>query len=95
VRDLLLVTKVDFTRASPSDVEKGLLGFVTLQLGETVELGGIALRRTEAGEFELSFPVRTDRRGRRHRVHRILDEEERLAVQVQVVGILRARGAVR
>ena len=28
-------------------------------------------------------------------VHRILDEDERLAVQVQVVGILRARGAVR
>ena len=95
MRDLLLVGDVTFVRARPNDVGRGLLGFVSLRLGESVEISNIALRRRPTGELYLAFPVREDKHGVRHAVARLLKEEEREAVTVQVIAILRTRGAVR
>lgn len=95
MRDLLLVGDVTFVRARPSDVELGLLGFVSLRLADTLEISNIALRRRPAGELYLAFPVRVDKHGVRHPVARLTNADEREAVTVQVIGILRARGVVR
>lgn len=93
--DLLLVTEATFLRARPSDVSRGLLGFVSMRLGESVEIANIALRRRPTGELYLAFPVRVDKHGVRHSVARLTNADEREAVTVQVIGILRARGVVR
>lgn len=91
----LLVSKVEFVRAADVERRGGLMGFATVTLDDRVELGSIAVRRTLGGKFELSFPVREDRRGRRHRVVRLLNPAEHEAVEAQVIAILRARGALR
>lgn len=92
--DPLLGRDVMFTPARPGDVERGLLGFVCLQLGR-LEIAGITVRRTRSGALALSFPMRTDSAGHRHPIARIVDFEERKAVETEVLAILRARGAVR
>lgn len=92
---LLLVGNVEFLRARPSDIARGLLGFVSLSLGETVEISNITLRRRPTGELYLAFPTREDKHGVRHSVARILDTDEAEAVTAQVIAILRAREAVR
>lgn len=95
MRDFLLVDDVAFARAIPRDIERGLLGFVSLSLGETVEISNITLRRSPTGELYLAFPTRDDKYGVRRPVARILKPEELEAVKVQVLAILRARGQIR
>lgn len=90
----LLVSKVEFVRGSDREREQGLLGYVSLRLGESVELNGITLRRTLGGKHTISFPSRRDRRGKGHPIVRVLDDAEREAVEAQVIGVLRGRGVV-
>jgi hypothetical protein len=58
----LLVTDISFRRAPPHLAATGLVGFVTLAIDETVVLRDVALRRTRAGHYGLSFAC--GRRGR-------------------------------
>jgi hypothetical protein len=57
----LLVTDISFRRAPPHLAATGLVGFVTLAIDETVVLRDVALRRTRAGHYGLSFAVRPPR----------------------------------
>jgi len=57
----LQVTDISFRRAPPHLAATGLVGFVTLAIDETVVLRDVALRRTRAGHYGLSFAVRPPR----------------------------------
>jgi hypothetical protein len=57
----LLVTDISFRRAPPHLAATGLVGFVTLAIDETVVLRDVAVRRTRAGHYGLSFAVRPPR----------------------------------
>lgn len=82
------VSSVTFARAQHADRQRGLLGWVSLVLDDSVLLDGIALRRTANGHLKLSFPARRDRDGRAHPYVRPLDNEARLAIEEQVLAAL-------
>jgi len=67
------VSLLSFVSAPAALQESGLLGWLGLSVGDLVILDGIALRRSRAGELILSFPVRTDGRGRRSATVRPMD----------------------
>ena len=74
-------------KASESEIRSGLLGYLSVTYGNLV-LDGITLRRTAAGRFALSFPVRVDRAGKRHSYIRPVDDAARKAVEAQLLGQL-------
>ncbi len=80
----LSVSSVQFTPASTRDVQKGLLGFVSLVIDGCLRLDGIALRSTLDGKRALSFPARRDRQGRDHPIMRPIDSPSRLAIEKQI-----------
>lgn len=80
-----------WTPASVDDTRTGLLGFVAARYGDLI-LDGIVVRRTTDGRFELSYPVRTDRRGLRHAVVRPLDDAAREEIERDVLRQLHERG---
>jgi len=82
---LPLVTEVQFTAAQPGDVRQGLVGFVRLTLGSSVRVDGVTLRRTRDGKLALSFPKRTDGRGRQHSVVAPTGQLARDAITQQVL----------
>ena len=69
------ITSVAFTRGSRSDVQTGLLGYVTCVLNDALVLGGVTLRQTAAGKLTLSFPTRKDGRGHKHSILRPVDDD--------------------
>jgi len=89
----LRVAEVRFVPSSVEDAERGLLGFVTCVVNETLRLDGLALRRTLAGELRLSWPGRTDRYGQRHSLVRPVTDEGRREVERQVYAALRLETA--
>ena len=79
-----------WVRASDDDLKSGLLGFISVELGNLI-LDGICLRRTAAGRFALSFPARTNRAGRRHSYIRPVDDAARKAIEREILGQLGQR----
>lgn len=77
------VRVIGFTPTSRADAERGLLGFVRLQWG-TLELDSLALRRTQAGKLALSFPCRSDARGRKHAYYKPVSDAARQAIEEEV-----------
>jgi hypothetical protein len=76
----------DVTLAAATDGERaaGLVGWVSCTVGHALRLDGITLRRTTDHRLTLSFPARTDRRGRQHPFVRPLDDCARRAFELAV-----------
>lgn len=79
-----------WVRASDQESRTGLLGYVSVFLGDLV-VDGITLRRTAEGRLALSFPARTDRAGRRHPYVRPIDDEARQAIERKILSELGER----
>ncbi len=85
----LQVTSVALIPAPDSDTHRGLLGYVTCVINDTLMLDGIVLRRTVDDQLTLSYPTRRDRSGRQHPVIRPLNEEARLHLEREIITALR------
>ena len=83
-----LVSGVSFTPASPDEVRRGLVGYVTLCFADLLLLDGLTLRVTESGRHALSFPCRTDSQGRRHPYFRPQDDRARRIIERAVFNVL-------
>ena len=83
---------VAFTSAPPHKQERGLLGWLSLEIGPLL-LDGVALRQTRRGRPTLSFPVRRDRAGRDHAIVRPIDRTARAAIEREVLAALGLAGA--
>lgn len=83
-----LVDDVYFTRA-PEDLQRtGLIGWIRCIISGTLQLDGIALRRTSTGRLRLSFPERVDGAGRNHPIVRPMTEELRREIERQILDVL-------
>lgn len=91
--DLIPVSEITFTPAPASLRAQGLLGWVSVTLGE-LRLDGIAVRRTRDGRVVVTFPGRRDGRGHRHAVVRPTTDSTRRAIEAQVIAELRRRRAL-
>lgn len=74
-------------RGSDADARTGLLGFLTLLVGDFI-IDGVTVRRTAEGRHVLSYPARTDRSGRRHPYIRPIDDQARRHIEQCVLGQL-------
>jgi hypothetical protein len=83
-----LVSGVGFTPASPEEVRRGLVGYITLTFADLLLLDGVTLRVTESGRHALSFPCRTDARGHRHPYFRPQDDRARRVIERAVFNVL-------
>ena len=82
------VNEIRFQAATPSLMERGLLGWMSFVLNGTVLIEGVALRRSVEGKYHLSFPVRRERGGRRNFWVRPLDDRARRDIEHQVFAAL-------
>ena len=80
-----------WVRGSDEDLRAGLLGYVSVFVGNLV-IDSITVRRTADGRIVLSFPERTDRFGRRHAIVRPEDDAARQAIEREILGQLREQG---
>ena len=76
-----------WVKASEEEIRTGLLGFISVFLGDLV-IDGIVLRRTASGRLALSFPARTSRSGHRHPYVRPVDDNARRAIERTILGQL-------
>lgn len=83
-----LVSGIGFTPATPEEVRRGLVGYITLTFADLLLLDGVTLRVTESGRHALSFPCRTDARGHRHPYFRPQDDRARRVIERAVFDIL-------
>ena len=90
----VLISDIRFAKANVAHRSKGLLGWVCLNLDSSLQLDCLALRRTAAGEYALSFPCRTDSNGVMHPYYRPLAEDTRCAIETEVIATLRSRGVL-
>lgn len=81
----LAITSAGLTPASPTEARTGLLGWVTAVVNDAIMIDGVTLRRTQDGRLALSYPSRTDARGRRHHVVRPIDDAARREIERQVL----------
>ena len=77
-----------FSPASGFEKERGLLGWLTLQIGGSLVVQGVTLRRTKAGRLRLSFPGRRDSQGRMRPYVRPLDGRAREELEAVVFAAL-------
>ena len=83
-RAVIDISDVVFSAAGPSEVEKGVLGFITCVINGAVRLDGVTLRRTLDGRLTLSFPARRDGLGRSHYYIRPVGDSARRSLERQV-----------
>ena len=86
------VSVLAFSSASLDHQLRGLLGWLSLQVG-LLRLDSVGLRRTQDGHrLYLAFPAPTDRHGKRHEVVRPRDAAARRAIERQVLSALNLDG---
>ena len=93
--DAIRVTNLRFTAASESEVARGLIGWVALELNEALKIQGVAFRRTVDGRYTLSFPARPDGQGGKRFYVRPLDDRARRDLEHQVLQALNIEEAPR
>jgi DNA-binding cell septation regulator SpoVG len=81
--DLPHVTQARLAAASSPDVARGILGRVRMVVNGLV-VQGVCLRRTLDGRLTLVYPARRDEGGEHQIVVRPVDDDARLAIEVQV-----------
>ncbi len=79
-----VVDEVRFKKAGRRERGSGLLAFISFRLNGCLRIDGVTLRRTDAGDWALSFPERRDRLGRSHQIVRPLDQQTRRKIEHQV-----------
>lgn len=84
----LRIVGVRFTAAPKDARARGLLGWVSATVGESLHLDGIAVRRTRDGRLTLSFPSRRDAAGVDHPIIRPIDNAARCWIEEQVFAAL-------
>lgn len=84
----LRISEVSLVPARPEQIEKGMIGHVSLVLGGLLKLDGLVLRRTHRGHPALSFPCRRDRQGRDHPYIRPLSDAARRRIEERVFDLL-------
>lgn len=100
-----LVTALEFRRAAPRLVKRGVLGFVSLVIAETMCVHQVAVRRTSEGRIVLSYkliprrPLRGPARDLRgdesmYALTHPLTPEAHAEIERQVVAQLRERGEI-
>lgn len=77
-------------RGSEADLASGLVGYLSLFVGNLV-VDGVTLRRTRSGRLALSFPIRTRSSGERHSLVRPVDDEARRAIERMIFAELGQR----
>ncbi len=93
MRDTLRISDVRFTAASGTERAQGLLGFVSLRLGELI-LDSLVVRRTRDARYVVGFPHRRDRKGFAHEVVRPTTHEVRRSIENEVIAELKRQGAL-
>ena len=83
-----MVTAIGFVPANDRDVRTGLIGYVTCVISGTLQLDGVTLRVTADRRPALSFPSRTDARGRKHSYIRPVDDQARVAIETVIFDAL-------
>ena len=81
----LHVKVLSFTSAPRHLESRGLLGWISIRIGDEVIIDGIGLRRTRAGDLRLSFPTRKDSHGNQHAVVRPANAEVHQAIERRVL----------
>ena len=84
----LRIADIRFTSSTGSEVERGMLGYVSFLLDGRIYLDGVTVHRTRDGELTLSFPAKLGRRGREWPYVRPIDNETRRAIEAQVFAAL-------
>lgn len=79
-----LVSDVRFTQASPSEVREGLVGYLTFVVGNAIRVDGVTLRLTTARRPALSYPCRTDGKGRKHPIAKAIDADTKAQIEAEV-----------
>jgi hypothetical protein len=79
----LSISQVTFRGASVADIETGLLGFTDFVVNDSIRVTGVAVRRTRAGRFVLSFPA-----PRKVPIFAPIDDESRETIERQVFAAL-------
>lgn len=74
-------------RGSDDDLRAGLIAHISLYVGDLI-VDGVTLRITRDRRFALSWPARSDRRGRRHATVRPVDDEVRRRIEREILGQL-------
>lgn len=88
----IMIDNIRFIDASPRDVKKGFLGWVSLTLNDSLRLDGISLRRTRDNRLALSFPYRRDKSGHQHNLVLPLGEATRREIEDQIFEALAMKG---
>lgn len=87
------VRNVRFMPAPAHLRESGLRGWTCFEAGPLV-LDSVAVRRTRAGVYCLSFPSRVDANGTEHSLVRPIDRSTQAEFELAVLGELRKRGFI-
>jgi DNA-binding cell septation regulator SpoVG len=82
-----------WTKGSDDDVRSGLLGFISIFMGDVI-VDGITVRKTADGRITLSYPERRDRLGRRHPIVRPVDDAARKTIERAILGAATVAEAV-
>ena len=85
----MTITDIRFSTATTEDRRRGLLGYVSVVIGNLLRLDGITVRRSRAGRIILSFPERRDRLGRGHPFMRPIDALARQEIEQRVLHQIR------
>ena len=88
------VTSVSFTPAPVLDQLDGLLGWAEIAIDDALAIENVAVRRSRAGRYYLSFPACDARTGRRRTLIRPLTNEARIDLEQQVFDHLREQRRV-
>ena len=86
----LIVSDLVFTPSRIEERDTGLMGWIECQLGESLRLDGIALRRTREGRITLGFPARKSSSGAKHYYFRPASDRARREIEMAILGELRA-----
>ena len=84
----LPIAEVRLVRAGYAEEQRGLLGWVSFQLGDRLRADGVAVRRTTDGRLTLSYPERRDRAGKAHPYLRPTDDDARVELEAAILGAL-------
>ena len=86
----LFVSNVRFHGANQSAAAAGLIGFVEFTLNHGIRVTGVALRRTRAGRYTLSYPA-----PRQRALLAPIDDQSRVNIEEQVFKALGLTGSAR
>ena len=92
----LSLSRIRFTAAPPHLADRGLIGFISAVVNDSLELDGLALRRTLGdGRITLSFPARRDRSGQQRAYFRPVGDDVRREIERQILRALGLEEEVR